>query len=625
MSSSSEAAPVSTLPTREADALAAALDASDRKKFSKHCARLVRELAQSEKVTKLATCVSGKPGVLALTTERILLVYKPDAITPMQVGTWPVTTLTSAYAYAPDHLLIKTDAGKLIGFTAVNPPVAQAAAEEVWTLQGLVPDELSPLLPSREAADFLAALDPSDRDALSTVCELLEGALTPSESVRNLAASASVSGSLGLVALTNERLLFAGERSAGRIVLNPIPLSAIISARAESPSDVQMVLNSSDLPTASLAHMKPALAKAFVEELSALGVADPTAAPDSRAPVPDRPRLGPPVPVEVIELTEPTATATPAAATSEEDSSTEVRAPSTAGETKTCPMCAEDVKAAAVICRFCGHTFGEASPDVAPLPPKSDGPPPEALTRALHPGEELFVWADCYQLTASGTLGVTSDRVLFIWLGRLAVDHAINVERKVRVSGGDVRIEFVGEFCEFRGLHAVTAKEVAATVAPGLIDKLFPDDAEMRQRLRDRHEKIAGRAAASAPKASVKVKGCKYLGGVASMGSKEISSVSLNFEPQKIEIKSWGQTLFTISEPKGHGVVIEGREETQQRLTATRMLALGVFSLAAPKGRRHATSYITLAIAGGEVGIFEVKDTDPMKLRARLSPWLAEH
>jgi hypothetical protein len=35
-------------------------------------------------------------------------------------------------------------------------------------------------------------------------------------------------------------------------------------------------------------------------------------------------------------------------------------APRASVETKTCPMCAEDVKAAAILCRFCGHRFDEA-------------------------------------------------------------------------------------------------------------------------------------------------------------------------------------------------------------------------------------------------------------------------
>jgi hypothetical protein len=62
-----------------------------------------------------------------------------------------------------------------------------------------------------------------------------------------------------------------------------------------------------------------------------------------------------------------------------------------------------------------------------------------------------------------------------------------------------------------------------------------------------------------------------------------------------------------------------------QRLSVTRIATLGVFSLAAPKRTRRGVSYITLSLDTGETGIFEVKDADPMKLRAQLSPWLAEH
>jgi hypothetical protein len=38
---------------------------------------------------------------------------------------------------------------------------------------------------------------------------------------------------------------------------------------------------------------------------------------------------------------------------------------SNAGDTKVCPACAESVKAAAKVCRFCGHEFTEAEPTPA--------------------------------------------------------------------------------------------------------------------------------------------------------------------------------------------------------------------------------------------------------------------
>lgn len=630
MSSSSEAwaTPVPTLPAREADALAAALDASDRKQFSKHCVRLARELAQSEPVTNLAACVYGKPGVLALTTERMLFVHKPDAITPMNAPAWSLSTLASADTAAPDQLVIRTDDDKLMRFKALNPPIGQTFAEQIWMLQGLVSEEPSTLLPSREAAALLAALDPSERAGFSTVCERLEGALTPTESVSHIAACGS--SPRGLVALTNERMLCGGQSSEGRIRLTPIPFSAITSVRAVNPSVLQTAMNSSNLPDMSFKQMKPALAKAFVEQLSAHGVADPKAATEAQAASGlDQPSLGPPVFLKPIEQPELAANVSPPARRGTGTVASE-GAKSPVSDSKTCPMCAEDVKAAAMICRFCGHRFGEVSPEQAPLPPKPDAPPPEALTRQLRTGEELFVWEDCYLYGASGSLGITSDRVLFASLDGTVADHAIDVGRKATVAAGVVAIEFGDGLWQFSQLHPATAKEIGASVAPGLIDKLFPADTEMQQRLYERHARIVGRAPALAPKVSATVKGCtvkgcKYLGGITSLGSMEISSVSLHFEPREIEIRTLRRTLCTVSEPKSDGVVIAGHEEMQQRLTATRILTLGVFSLAAPKGRRHATSYITLAIAGGEHGIFEVKDTDPVKLRARLSPWLAEH
>jgi hypothetical protein len=52
-----------------------------------------------------------------------------------------------------------------------------------------------------------------------------------------------------------------------------------------------------------------------------------------------------------------------------------------------------------------------------------------------------------------------------------------------------------------------------------------------------------------------------------------------------------GTPTFRVSQPTRGSVSIEGREQLQQRVTATRMVGLGVFSLAAPKKIKRATSY----------------------------------
>lgn len=307
-------------------------------------------------------------------------------------------------------------------------------------------------------------------------------------------------------------------------------------------------------------------------------------------------------------------------------------------DTKTCPMCAEDVKAAAVLCRFCGHRFDlepvtTALPATVEEPTAPQPPPPETLTSALATGEDLFVWTRCsWGGFHSGALGITSDRVLFLAdLGpEQSITHRLAENREATVwDNGTVRIDFADAMLTFVGLDATLAREIGGTVAPSLAERFFADDSVMMDRLRTRQAKIAERASATAPPAptaTAVVKGCKYLGGFSQLrpGGRFVR-FSIHFRPNEIVVQTMGKPAFRVSQPKTCGVSIEGREELQQRLTATRMVGLGVFSLAAPKRSKRATSYITIGLTNGETGIFEVENADPMKLRARLSPWLAEH
>ena len=50
----------------------------------------------------------------------------------------------------------------------------------------------------------------------------------------------------------------------------------------------------------------------------------------------------------------------PAPATTDAASAVASGSAATPAETKTCPQCAEEVKTAAVVCRFCGHRFDDA-------------------------------------------------------------------------------------------------------------------------------------------------------------------------------------------------------------------------------------------------------------------------
>ncbi len=242
------------------------------------------------------------------------------------------------------------------------------------------------------------------------------------------------------------------------------------------------------------------------------------------------------------------------------------------------------------------------------------------------------MWAPCsYGGFYSGVLGVTSDRVLFVaHLGpEHSVEHRLAEDREATVWDSGFRINFADGTFSFVGLETGLARELVASVVPGFAERFFGDDPAMMERLRARHEKIAERAPITAPPpptATVVVKGCRYLGGFSHLApSGRFVSVSLLFEPGEIVVQWMRKPVFRVSDPKRGTVEIAGREQLQQRLTATRLAGFGVFALAAPKKIKRSTSYITIAIANGEMGIFEVENTDPMKLRADLSPWLAEH
>ena len=270
-----------SLTVRSADELLAALGPEiDAKKYAKPCAKIVKELGADEHVTDASVCLSGEWGVLALTNKRTLFAWRPDAMT-MRFIERPLSAISSAHYVGDDHLFFRTQDDRLLGFKQLTPSVAPELAQRLWEHgaerpEGLVPDDPPESLPSRELHDILDALRPADRDALTPHCERALQVLEDEEAV--LMAARCTSASPGIVALTPDRLLFAAQEPDARISVIPIPLSALVAARCNSPDELVLIINSQNFPKVVFSEMRPALAQAFAAQLASMGAGDPEAA-----------------------------------------------------------------------------------------------------------------------------------------------------------------------------------------------------------------------------------------------------------------------------------------------------------------------------------------------------------
>jgi|GEM_PF-4236277 len=81
-------------------------------------------------------------------------------------------------------------------------------------------------------------------------------------------------------------------------------------------------------------------------------------------------------------------------------------------------------------------------------------------------------------------------------------------------------------------------------------------------------------------------------------------------------------TLFTIPWEEVISIEIDGPENASKRVTATRVVALGVFALAAKKGQKMAT--ILVETTSGDIAIFQTEKMLPSEVQARLMPILTK-
>ena len=106
-----------------------------------------------------------------------------------------------------------------------------------------------------------------------------------------------------------------------------------------------------------------------------------------------------------------------------------------------------------------------------------------------------------------------------------------------------------------------------------------------------------------------------YLGGHPIREKKHNGGV-LRFDAEGVHFRGFHE-LFVVPWVDVQELAVEGSEEVQRRVTASRLLTIGVFAFAAKK-KAPKNAFVTVATKDGEA-IFECTRTGPHAIRAKLT------
>ncbi len=183
------------------------------------------------------------------------------------------------------------------------------------------------------------------------------------------------------------------------------------------------------------------------------------------------------------------------------------------------------------------------------------------------------------------------------------------------------------ESCHVTLIDKQTQESLAAFDAQVSADELERDLAERDKVLaaaKQREAKVASGSWWLAPKAfrglgfleHLDASETQYLGGWSSH-TKTYKAKYVRIDAQGISLRGL-KTIFTIPWDQVLDLEVEGPESASKRVTAGRVLALGVFALAAKKKTQSAVLIVSLR--SGEEAVFQTEKLTAAELRAKLVP-----
>lgn len=111
----------------------------------------------------------------------------------------------------------------------------------------------------------------------------------------------------------------------------------------------------------------------------------------------------------------------------------------------------------------------------------------------------------------------------------------------------------------------------------------------------------------------------KYLGGHPQHPKPAKLQISVTVDDGGVRVAQLRE-MFAVPWSQIAGLEVEGSGQAS-RVTATRLVTLGVFALAAKK--KHKSAYLTVSLVGGGDVVFEIDKLTGPELRGRLAPAFA--
>ena len=107
-----------------------------------------------------------------------------------------------------------------------------------------------------------------------------------------------------------------------------------------------------------------------------------------------------------------------------------------------------------------------------------------------------------------------------------------------------------------------------------------------------------------------------YMGG---FSAKKQSIGKLNFYENFVTYTGLGVPYIVIRASDVAGIEVGGQQQTNSRISVTRMATLGVFSLAAPKRTRVKDTTVIIALKDGRQGFFHTKQLTEFEVHGKLA------